>query len=187
MDYTKEELEAIQLSDEMMEMYKQSEERQKQREYNRKQEIKRRNIKKRKFKNAIVTAAVVTTLLGGTLSFATDMWHNNEEKAVVILNNEIGTHGGAFNPESGKYAYDLNKHLEEGNCDLTGEGSMQDRIDAYCERNNLSDHIADLAKAKYSLTYDNHHEMANNIDLLEEYRQEQKEIELQEKENDLGM
>lgn len=187
MEYTKEELEAIKLSDEMFETYKRNEEERKIREYNRKQEIKRRNIKKRKFKNALVTAAITATLLGGTLSLANNVWHNAEEKAVVTLENEIGTHGGAFNSESGKYAYNLNEHLSDGDCSLAGEGSMQDRIEAYCERNNLSDHIADLAKIKYSLTYDNNHEMANNINLLEEYREEQKEIELEENENNLGM
>lgn len=187
MEYTKEELEAIKLFDEMSEMYKESEERKIKREYNRKQEIKRRNIKKRRFKKHIINAAIATLIVGGTLSISNNICRNSDEKAVVILENEIGTHGGEMDFDKRYYIYNLSEHLSDGDCCLTGEGSMQDRIDAYCERNNLSDNIADMAKVKYSLIYDNKYEAANNIDLLEKYREEKKEIELQEKENDLGM
>lgn len=185
MEFTEEELEAIKLSDEMIEMYKESEERQKQRELERKEKIKSKNFKMRKFKKAVLTSVLALSLTGGALALSGNILTTETEKAVAILENEIGTHGGEIDLSSDKYMYNLNEHLEKNDCELTGDGSIEDRIDNYCERNGISDNISDLAKTKFSLLYENKQKEAKNINLLKEYRKEIKELE--EENNAYGM
>lgn len=117
-------------------------------------------------------------IAGGLLSLAGYKMHNYTnsdyyKKQIALRNliSETMVHGGYKVDD--QYTGDLDEHLETY-CELEGDSSIEDRIDSYCEKHDLSDKIADMAKQKYFCYYNNAFELGDKIDLFSELSDEYK-------------
>lgn len=159
---------------EFEEEMKASEEFQKERSL-RKQIEQEYKTKMRKLKFKVgITCFVAGGLLIPMAAKAVNTYNSEyykQERAVNTLSNETKIHGGY--KIGGEYVYSLERHEEE--CELEGEGSVYERIDDYCEKNNLSDAISDMAKEKFHCYYNDEFEKGDEINLIDELTSEYEE------------
>lgn len=114
-------------------------------------------------------AGGLTSLVGSSIYNHMTSEYSKKVRAVKNLEVETKAHGGY--QVDGEYVIDSDKH-KETYCVLGVESSVQDRIEKYCEENNLSDSILDMAIAKYDCYYNNEFEQGDKIDLVEELKKE---------------
>lgn len=196
-EFTEEELEAIDLSNEMLEEMRYEEEQRKKfhsNEIKTNNKLNIKNIKNRKFKNNICNGVkkVAPILLGAALiSTSISALYNNslaennstQIKAALVLETEVEVHGGKKDMNSDKYIWNLNSHIESKKCAIPKEDglTMEDRIEKYCKSQNLSDEVMDAAIAKFNLYYSGNMKEADNINLVKMVKEEQKLLEEEEK------
>ncbi len=178
-----EEMEAIRAMEEFEREQKESEIRRQYREELKKKEefIKFKRNQDRK----IAFRKFVPILLGGAIvaSIGTYMGKSENIKQLIAasqLQAEVTVHGGyKINNE---YVANFERHIEK-ECELNGEGSIEERIKRYCIKNDLSDEICDLAIQKFNCYYNDDFENGDLINLVNEVKLEQKE----EENNTYGM
>lgn len=145
-----------------------------------------RKLKKRSFLPAVVGFAIVATLVASTISRAkADLELTKEERFVKEMAIEAEIHGGKKNTIDDEYIYDLEKHIESGDCLIQGDGFARDRIIDTCVEHELSEEVTEAIVDKFNLNYTNKYKEAEKIDPLKIYQEEQKE--LKEQNNSYGM
>lgn len=184
-EFTEEEIEAIKLSDEMLEdMHYQDGQQRKFHANEVKTDINKRNLVNRQFKSvfcdglkivALVTAAIISFTAGMNSAIANND-ENIQAKSAMVLETEIEIHGGKKDMSTDKYIWNFDDHIESGKCAIPKEENLtiEGRIEKYCKDNSLSDEIADAAIAKFNLYYSNNIREADKIDLVRMVKEEQK-------------
>ena len=85
---------------------------------------------------------------------------------------EADVHGGMIAPD-GKKLYDLNKHLESGECMIQGDEPIETRIRCTCKACGLSDAVGDAVEARFKANLHNHYDAAKKINPKDVQKEEQ--------------
>lgn len=145
-----------------------------------------KKIRKRSFVPVVVGIAIAAALVVPTINkVKANKELTPEEKFVYEMSYEAEIHGGRKNTTDDEYMYDLEKHIESGDCLIQGDGFARDRIIDTCVEHELSEEVTEAIVNKFDSYYDNKHKEAEKIDPLKIYQEEQKE--LKEQNNSYGM
>ena len=115
----------------------------------------------KKIKNRIFKPKVILpTLIVGTGSLITSCVKNEYKLAGSAINKlsiEVGIHGGLKDINENEYIYNLNDHIENGECVIPNNGTdVEDRISEYCNVNDLPEcvKVASIEKFHYYMNND---------------------------------
>ena len=139
------------------------------------------NFKFRTFKEVILVGTVIATVVTGGALITKKPWLNKQEKLINDLTIEADIHGGIKSEIDDEFKYNLNKHLESGDCIIKGEGSPSERIERVCEENGISDSVTDAIITRFELNYNRKYKEAEKIKPLKIYQKEQEELKNQDK------
>lgn len=115
-----------------------------------------KKIKYRIFKSKVI----LPTLIVGTGSLITSCVKNEYKLAGSAINKlsiEVGIHGGLKDINENEYIYNLNDHIENGDCVIPNNGTdVEDRISEYCNENDLPEcvKVASIEKFHYYMNND---------------------------------
>lgn len=149
-------------------------------EENRPRKIKKQNIKYRKFKRknlnpigiAVVVLATGTIILVHTFK----PYLSPKEKTLLQIVEEAEIHGGCKGYYDDEYLHDFNAHIESGECLIQGNGTVEERLEKLCKKEDFSDSVIDSVITKFQLNYNNEFKKASKIDPLKIFQEEQEQL-----------